>query len=88
VIVFAIRALNDVDDNTTDEILNILAYRVAVWLSDRGIPSVFIPRGGLGSKRLEKTPHVSPSLFGAQIPGLEGPSALGLVPVAVLTAFE
>jgi hypothetical protein len=81
VVVLAIAKTGCVDENTECSILNGMAYRLAVWLSGKGIASVFLPCGGNAGGRFSHE-------IAAGLAGLFKCGFAEIRPVSVLTSYD
>lgn len=80
VVVLAIVTLGCPDEATECSVLNGMAYRLAVWLSDRGIASVFLPCGeNVGNEFSHES--------AAEFAGIFADGAPRSRPVSVLTSY-
>jgi hypothetical protein len=81
VIVLAIATMGHVDGVVECSILNGMAYRLAVWLSNRGIASVFLPCG-------ENAGNEFSHEIAAEFAGLSMYGYTNIRPVLVLTSYS
>jgi hypothetical protein len=80
VVVLAIVPAGYMDAATECSILNGMAYRLAVWLSGRGIASVFLPCGdNVGNEFSHE--------LAAQFAGIFAGESRSIRPVSVLTSY-